>query len=63
MDINDRFVCRYKGSWKIMRNKMRMEKREDEATGGDGVVLMRHIKKINGKKMFACIREFDCNSW
>ena len=22
-----------------------MEKREDEATGGDGVVTMRHIKK------------------
>ena len=32
-----------------------MEKREDEATGGDGVVTMRHMKKkLMEKKLFAC---------
>ena len=31
-----------------MRKKMSMEKREDEAMGGDGVVTMRHMKKTNG---------------
>jgi hypothetical protein len=31
---------------------MSMEKREDEAIGGDGVVTMRHMKKkINGSKI------------
>ena len=47
MDINDRYVYRYKESWS---NKMSMEKREDEAMGGDGVVTMRHMKekKNNG---------------
>ena len=41
MDINNRFVSRYKESCHMMT----MEKREDEAMGGDGVVTMRHMKK------------------
>ena len=45
MDINDRYVCRYKESWQIMSKKTSMEKREDEAMGGDGAVTMRHMKK------------------
>ena len=45
MDINDRYLCKYKESWKIMSKKMSMEKREDEATGGDGIVTMKHMKK------------------
>ena len=47
MDINDKYVCKYKEAWKRTRKKKRMEKQEDEATGGDGVVTMRHITKIN----------------
>ena len=30
---------------------MSMEKREDESMGGDGVVNMRHMKKINGAEI------------
>jgi len=33
-----------KGAWKLTS----MEKKEDEATNGDGVVTMRHMKKNNG---------------
>ena len=55
MDINDRYVCRYKESWQRKSNETSMEKREDEATSGDGVVTMRHMKKnVMEQKLFAC---------
>ena len=51
MDINGRYVCRYKEAWKRMIKKTSMEKE----TGGDGVVTMRHMKKnVMEHKLFAC---------
>ena len=46
MDINGRFVCRYKEEWRMTSKKISMQKREDEEMGGDGVVTMRHMEKI-----------------
>ena len=43
---------------------MSMEKREDEAIGGDGVVTMRHMKKkLMEKKLFACKRAYGYKTW
>ena len=40
-----------------------MEKRENEAMGGDSVVTMRHTeKKLMEKKFFACKREYGCKT-
>ena len=64
MDINDRYAFRYKESWKIMGKKMSMEKGEDEAMDGDGIVTMRHVKKkLMEKKLFACKRAYGCKTW
>jgi hypothetical protein len=35
-----------KKAWQMMSKKTSMEKREDVAMDGDGVVTMRHMKKI-----------------
>ena len=54
-EINDRYVCRYKKPWKIMSKKTSIEKREDEAMGGDGVVTMRHMKKKIMEQNIVCM--------
>ena len=40
-------------------------KREDEAMNGDGVVTMRHMKKLKKKLMerFACKWAYGCKTW
>ena len=43
---------------------MSMEKKEDEATGGEGVVTIRHMKKkLMERKLFACKRAYACKTW
>ena len=53
MDVNDSLDVGTKGAWKKMSKKASMEKREDEAIDGDGVVTMNtHKKKL--MEHFAC---------
>ena len=41
---------------------MSMEKREDEATDGDGVVTMKTCEK-KLMEQFACKWEYGCKTW
>ena len=55
-----------KGAWqktsKWTSKKVRMEKQEDEATNGDGVVIMKtHENKL--MEEFACKWEYGCKTW
>ena len=45
IDVNDKVVCWYKRSIEKTSNKVSMDKREDEAKNGDGVVTMKTHEK------------------
>ena len=62
MDINDKFGFRNKKSMVENKKKMSMEKREDEAMEGDGVVTIKtHEKKL--MQQFPCKWAYGCKTW
>ena len=44
--------------------KASMDKRENEATDGDGEVTMKTLEKnVMERKVFACKRAYGCKTW